>query len=112
MLIIPLVYLHSQYGIWGIYGGFLAYLLGVIFIIAIYFEVKHPRSRRYREPYRENRVDVYHHYEGREREPRRQPYQQDDRISPMFQKKAEKFSSHKWDVVDNYGYLSKKKRRK
>lgn len=44
--------------------------------------------------------------------PRRRPYQQDDRISPMYHNKAKNFSSHRWDVVDNRGYFGKKKRKR
>ena len=112
LLIAPLVYLYLQYGEWGIYGGLVGYAVIVAFIIGIYNEIKHPRPRRYREPYYENRVNVYHHYEDDRRPPTRKPYQQDDRLSPMYQKRAEKFSAHKWDVADNYGYFNKKKRKK
>ena len=48
-------------------------------------------------------------YQPRERS---LPYQQDDRVSPMYYNRAKKFSEHKWDAVDNYGYFGKKKRKR
>jgi len=106
---------YEQYGELGLYLGVGFYLALLFVIIYIALKAKYSWLRlrpRYREPYHENRVDVYHHEDDRPRSPRRMPYQQDDRLSPMFQNRAEKFSSHDWDVVDNYGYFKKKKKRR
>ena len=107
---------YEQYGELGFYLGVGFYLALLFVIIYAALIAKYPWLRprpRSREPYREDRIDVYHHHiDDSPRPPRRRPYQQDDRISPMFQKRAEEFSSHKRDVVDNYGYFGKKKKRR
>jgi hypothetical protein len=104
----PIFHMYLQYGEIGIYIGIFAYMFIIAIFAVIYFDMKNPRPRGQRQ---NNRMDIFvHHDDGRP--PRRQPFQQDDRISPMFGDRAERFANHKWDVVDNYGYFGRKKKRK
>ena len=104
-------YMYTNYGEIGMYVAFIVFFIIAGMIAYIGYSIQHPNRRRYyydREPaYREE-----HFYDERDRRPVRRPYQQDERISPMYHNKAKNFSSHKWDVVDDSGYFGKKKRRR
>lgn len=105
-------FLYNEYGNLGLIGGMFLYTFIFGAILYAYLWFKFPRRRRYVQPYYEDRVvDVYHHYDDRPRYPRRSPYEQNV-ISPMFQKQAERASSHQYDVIDNYGYFGKKRHRR
>ena len=94
----------------GFYFGFFAYMCIIALIAACYMELKHPR------PHANNRVHIIHHG-GREyrEEP---PYISDPvRNLGATQRNLDRYKdrmkrqSDRIDMFDNWGYLSKKKKK-